>query len=120
MVVALDGSLEELDDSVKRLLEAGRQAAGDALTVVVAGTGSVRAEDPFPVAQVENRAEGAVGANAVEAAAVGGLFLNQDVLAQEGLSRDRVLQAFRELELNGRPLFADAFPGLAVSLARYC
>jgi hypothetical protein len=120
MVVALDGSVADLDDAVTRLLEAGREVAGDALTVVIAGTGSVRADDPFPVARVENRVEGTVGANAVEATALGGLFLNQPVLAEEGLSRDRVLQAFRELRVDGRSLFADAFPGLAVSLARYC
>jgi hypothetical protein len=120
MVVALDGSVEDVDDALAGLVETGREVAGDTLTVVIAGTGSVRAEDPFPVAQVENRVEGTVGANVVEATALGGLFLNQEVLAQEGLSRDRVLQAFRELEVDGRPLFADAFPGLAVSLARYC
>jgi hypothetical protein len=120
MVVALDGSVEDVDDALAGLVETGREVAGDTLTVVIAGTGSVRAEDPFPVAQVENRVEGTVGANVVEATALGGLFLDQEVLAQEGLSRDRVLQALRELEVDGRPLFADAFPGLAVSLARYC
>jgi hypothetical protein len=120
MVVALDGSMADVDSSVERLVEAGRDVAGDALTVVIAGTGSVRADDPFPVAQVENHVEGTVGANAVEATALGGLFLNQSVLAEEGLSRDRVLQAFRDLRVDGRSLFADAFPGLAVSLARYC
>jgi hypothetical protein len=120
MVVAIEGSVEDMDDALAGLVETGREVAGDALTVVIAGTGSVRADDPFPVAQVENRVEGAVGANVVEATALGGLFLNQEVLAQEGISRDGVLQAFRELQVDGRPLFADAFPGLAVSLARYC
>jgi hypothetical protein len=120
MVVALDGSPVELDRAMARLLEAGREVAGDALTVVVTGTGSVRADDPVPASEVENRVEATVGSDAVEATALGGLFLSQSVLAEEGLSRDRVLQAFRDLRVDGRSLFADAFPGLAVSLARYC
>jgi Type I phosphodiesterase / nucleotide pyrophosphatase len=120
LVVALDGSVADMDHALTRLLEAGREAAGEALTVVVVGTGSVRADDPFPVTEVESRVEEAVGADAVEGTAMGGLFLNQGVLAEEGLSRDRVLQAFQGLRVDGRALFADAFPGLAVSLARYC
>jgi hypothetical protein len=120
LVVALDGSQIDTDDAVMRLLETGREIAGDALTVVVVGTGSVRADDALPVTEVESRVEEAVGADAVEATALGGLFLNQEVLAEEGLSRDRVLQAFRGVRADGRAMFADAFPGLAVSLGMYC
>ena len=56
----------------------------------------------------------------VEATAVGGLFLDQGVLAEAGLSKDVAVRAGLSVRAGGEPLLADAFPGIAVTLARYC
>lgn len=62
-----------------------------------------------------------VGADVIEATAVGGLFLSQEAVAESGLTRDAVLRALIGMEAPGDgPLFADAFSSVAVSLARYC
>jgi Type I phosphodiesterase / nucleotide pyrophosphatase len=120
LVVAVSHSIVEDDRGLARLLDAARRAAGGALTVVVAGTGSPTADDPISSTLVENDVETTVGANVVEDDAVGGFFLNQTVLAEAGLSDDDVIQSVLDVRAGGAPLFADAFPGIAVSLARYC
>jgi hypothetical protein len=56
----------------------------------------------------------------VEAAVPGGLFLDQDVLASDGLSSGAVVGPMLGMTDRGRKVFADAFPGFAVSFARYC
>ncbi|HWL65957.1 MAG TPA: hypothetical protein VNP73_08285 [Actinomycetota bacterium] len=59
-------------------------------------------------------------ADVVEASVAGGFFLDQDALAQEEISRQEVIAALRSTEIGGEPVFADAFPGFAVALARFC
>ena len=56
----------------------------------------------------------------VEAAVPGGLFLDQDVLAADGLSSGAVVGPMLGMTEGGRKVFTDAFPGFAVSFARYC
>jgi hypothetical protein len=57
----------------------------------------------------------------VEATAIGGIFLDQEAMAESGLTRDSVLRALTAIEAPGDgPLFVDAFSSVAVSLARYC
>ena len=51
----------------------------------------------------------------------GGLFLDQDVLAADGLSSAAAVRPMLGMrDGDGRTVFADAFPGFAVSFARYC
>jgi hypothetical protein len=119
IVVAVDRNRAD-ERAMARLLEAARGAAGDALTVVVAGTGSPEADDPTPASLVENGVEDAADANVVEEDAVGGLFLNQSVLSETGLSDDEAVRGLLGIREADGPLFADAFPGIAVSLGRYC
>jgi hypothetical protein len=70
---------------------------------------------------LSNKLEVELGTDVVEASAVGGLFIDQDVLAQNKISEDEVVRRLRALEtVDGRPILADAFTGIAVSFARYC
>lgn len=122
LAVVLDEGVPGSDGVLDELVELARRAAGDDLTVVVAGTGSPpRAGEPVGAASVEAHIETRVGADVVEATAVGGIFLDQEAMAESGLTRDAVLRALIDMEASGDgPLFADAFSSVAVSLARYC
>ena len=120
LVVATDDSLGRADRALGSLVDEARRAAGGSLTVVVAGTGSARAGRVVSATSVERRVERSVGSNVVEATALGGLFLDQHVLARAGLSKDVALRALLDLRAGGRPVMADAFPAIAVSLVRYC
>jgi hypothetical protein len=50
----------------------------------------------------------------------GGLFVDQGTLTEEDLTEDEIVTAVRDMRRNGARVFADAFPSLAVSFARYC
>jgi hypothetical protein len=53
--------------------------------------------------------------------ALGGLFLDQRALVDTGVTAEDVLRELRALPARGGArLLADAFPGIAVTLARYC
>jgi hypothetical protein len=57
----------------------------------------------------------------VQAAVPGGLFLDQAVLESSGVSSSAAVDAMTQMRApDGEKLFADAFPGFAVSFARYC
>jgi hypothetical protein len=123
LAVALPYGAASANTAVDILVDMATKAVGeDHLTVVVVGTGSSpRGGNPLRPPRVENMLAGTLGADLVEAAAVGGLFVDHDALAEASASRQDVVDALRRLRTpDGRPLFADSFPGLAVSLARYC
>jgi hypothetical protein len=122
LAVVLPEGIGSEDPTLGGLIDLARDTVGDELTVVVAGTGSPpRAGEPVGAASVEADIEAVVGADVVEATAVGGLFLDQEALAESGLTRDTVLRALIDMEApGGGPLFTDAFSSVAVSLARYC
>jgi hypothetical protein len=122
LAVALPYGVAAADSMVGGLVDMAREAVGDDLTVVVAGTGSSpRGGDPLRPPVLEDMVESELGADLVEATAVGGLFLDQDALGKAGASRQDVVQALLRLRApEGEPLFADAFTSVAVSLARYC
>lgn len=126
MVVALEGSLRDMDAGLGRVLGAARQVAGDSLTVVVTATGSLAPdedEDSLDASQIVQQVESSVGASqpVVEAAAPGGLYLDQRTLAKLSIPEDDVLAALKAVKADdGTRLFGDAFPAIAVSFARYC
>jgi hypothetical protein len=122
LVVVLPEGVGSADAALAELIRLARGTVGDDLTVVVAGTGSPpRAGEPVGAASVEADIETVVGGDVVEATAVGGLYLDQEAMAEAGLTRDEVLRALIDLEApGGGPLFGDAFSSVAVSLARYC
>jgi hypothetical protein len=121
LAVAMEGPVASLDRALGRLVAAADRASGGEAAVVVAGTGSV---DPGPGAvqarEVERSIESELGV-VVEATAVGGLFLDQEATARLDVSDDRVVAAARDLKApGGGRLFADVFPQIAVTFARYC
>lgn len=123
LAVAMEGSPASLDVALGRLLESAGKATTASTLVVVTATGSTSPSQPegVPVDSVERDVERAVGAGVIEATAVGGFFLDQEALTRTGLTDDRVVDALRDIEgPGGAPLFADVFPQVAVTFAKYC
>jgi hypothetical protein len=57
----------------------------------------------------------------VAATVAGGLFLDQGVLAERGITGQVVVDALLSAEtLEGERMVTDAFQGFAVSFSRYC
>ena len=98
------------------------RAAVPATTVVVTATGARSSDGTLSGADVAQHVDANVRSSSpiVEAAVPGGLFLDQDVLAADGLSSGAVVGPMLGMTEGGRKVFADAFPGFAVSFARYC
>jgi phage tail tape-measure protein len=116
-----------MDASLRAIVDAATRASGGSVTVVVAGTGSASAAntgtgstDPSQlISTVEQHVKGTQPV--VQAAVAGGLFLDRQTLASEGISSQTVVQALLGLKApQGGPLLADAFPGFAISFAKYC
>ncbi|HVL64977.1 MAG TPA: hypothetical protein VM573_07395 [Actinomycetota bacterium] len=115
LAVALDGATPS---DLARIERAARRAArGRALVVTVwvppaEGTG-------IPAARVARHVEGRLGP-VVEEVAAGGLFVDSEAASEAGITEQQVARTLREMRIDGRPVFADAFPGIAVELGRYC
>ena len=121
LAVALAGDADFMDEQVGRIARLVERRASEAALVVTA-TGGHPATRDFSASAVQRELERAVpgAADAVEAMAPGGIFLDQQALGGN-ITEDDVLKALRALEgADGRPLLADAFPAIAVSFARYC
>ena len=94
-----------------------------ATTVVLAATGARSSAGAVTASDVADHVNSNVRSSAPVVAAVtpGGLFLDQDVLAADGLSSVAAVRPMLGMrDGDGRTVFADAFPGFAVSFARYC
>jgi hypothetical protein len=125
LAVVMQGSVAQLDEDLRRIVHAADGAAGGDVAIAVAGTGEAATDAPHAVALARVLApiESAVigDASAVEAAVPGGVFLDQDALAQANVSSNAAVAALRsETASDGGPLMADAFPSFAVSFGRYC
>jgi hypothetical protein len=91
-----------------------------ATTFVLAGTGQTAANADATGA-IADDVDAAIGARVVSATVAGGLFLDQDVMAANDVTSDDVVRAMDAIEAtDGTPLFADAYPGFAISFSRYC
>ena len=120
LAVVMRGSIARMDRGLRQLVSAAEDATGGRVLVVVTATGPIE-RDGVPATAVEAEVERRVGSDVIQATAAGGLFVDQDVLASTGGSDDRVVRALRSLrDPDGAPLFADVFPQVAVSFARYC
>ena len=92
-------------------------------TVVVTATGSTGAERgaAMQATEVAHAVDAAIGAPVVERVGSSGLFLDQRVVADRGISTQRVVDVMvAEPGPDGSALFADAFPAFAVAFGRYC
>ena len=122
LAVVLDGQAEGLDRELGRVVAAARKVSGDDVTVAVAGTGSRHASDIEGARLVKAIERGVPGTtDVVDEVVAGGIYLDQEALAEANITDDDVLNPIRSLRgPDGTRLFADAFPGIAVSFARYC
>jgi hypothetical protein len=120
LAVVMRGSVAAMDQALREVVSTAEAVTGGRVLVVVTATGPV---EPAGVAadQVEADVEQQLGTDVIEATATGGFFVDQDVLASTGRSDDRVVEVLRSLRgPNGEPLFADVFPQVALTFARYC
>jgi hypothetical protein len=115
-----------MDRQLKQIVSLAQRASGGSLTVVVAGTGSTTdtsSRAAVPLDRVLAPVEAAVpGSTPVIAGTVaGGIFLDQDTLAQANVSSNVAVQALQnERAPGGGDLMADAYPSFAVSFGMYC
>ena len=122
LAVALEGSVSAMDGAVDHLVRsAGRAAGGSALLVVTATGATDRSPGgSLPASDVEGQVEELAGP-VIEATALGGLFLDQSTLAETGITEDQVVRAVRAVAGSpGQAVFADTFPAIALTFARYC
>jgi hypothetical protein len=123
LAVVLQDSIGRMDRALGHLVAAAFEAADGSAAVVVTATGSAR-KPPGPSmssTRVEARVERDVGRAVVEATTLGGMFLDQQLLAESGTTEDRVVRALREMKpREGGRLMADVFSGIAVTFAEYC
>jgi hypothetical protein len=125
--VVQHGPLEKLDESLGRIVNAAQRVSNASVAVVVSATGDADADastgTPVKASMVVRQLERAIpGRTAlIEAATPGQLFLDQKALARQRVSDDAVMKPLLELASpSGKPLMADAFPGIAVTFGKYC
>ncbi len=115
--VVLAGS--DADAQTRAIVGAVRNAVPDATFVVTASGRTGRSDGSG--AAVGRRVDGAIGSPVVAAVVPGGLFLDQAVMAANDITSDDVVRAMDAMTApDGTPLFADAYPGFAISFSRYC
>ena len=121
LAVAVDGPAASFARALETIVPAVRGAV-PATTVVLAATGVRSPPGAVGASEVADHVDAGVRSSApvVEALTPGGLFLDQDVLAADGLSSQAAVGPLLDMRDSGRMVFADAFPGFAVSFARYC
>jgi hypothetical protein len=121
LAVVVGGPASAFAQALRTIVPSVR-AAVPATTVVVTATGVRSGQNALTASAVVDHVNANVRSSGpiVEAAVPGGLFLDQDVLAADGLSSGAVVAPMLGMTDGGRKVFADAFPGFAVSFARYC
>ena len=116
--VVLSGTTERMDRDTGRIVESVMRRVPDT-TFVLTATGDADGGGLSP--DVAASVDRAVGSPVVARALAGGLFLDQAVMAANDITSDDVVRAMDAMEASdGTPLFADAYPGFAISFSRYC
>jgi hypothetical protein len=120
LAVAMEGPPARLDRALGELTRLAGVAQGGQAAIVLTATGAVTSEPRVDAAEVVANLRAELGP-VVEAAAVGGLFLDSQAMEAAGVTDDRIVRAARLLvRPGGGSLFHDVFPQIAVTFARYC
>lgn len=117
-----EGPIDELDDELGRVIaQADSRSDGSLLVALTAMGPPSGPDDGLPATRVIRRLERSIqGPDLVEAVGLGDFYLDQEVLARRNLSDDVVLRSLFEFEHQGRDVFADVFPAIAITFGRYC
>jgi hypothetical protein len=122
LAVVLDDTVAHDDAATRAILRAARSVSRDSVLTIVTGTGSLEPNAPHVISasRIVQEVERESGAGQiVDFAGPGGLYLEQAKGVQ--VSAGAVATALKQLTGPGdRPIIADAFPGFAVALARFC
>jgi hypothetical protein len=122
--VVLDGSVASMDRRTRAVVGVVRETGATAAFALTATGSFSGASAPTDATRVASQVDRTVTAKQpiVAAEVPGGLFLDQTVLAESGLSSNAAVEAMLQMQspTGDEKLFADAFPGFAVSFARYC
>ena len=120
LAVAMEGPPARLDRALGELTRLAGGAHGGPAAIVVTATGAATSEPGVDAAEVVANLRAELGP-VVEAAAVGGLFLDGQAMEAAGVTDDRIVRTMRRLAgPGGGSLFHDVFPQIAVTFARYC
>jgi hypothetical protein len=119
LAIALNGEIGRIDKALKRIVNAAVRVSEGSVAIAVVGTGSDATGD-LDGAAIASDVDAGAGEPLVEAAVPGGLFVDQKMLAELELSEDVVIDEMARLTGPEGRLFADVFPAIAVSFARYC
>jgi hypothetical protein len=123
IAVTLQGAPAVMDAELGAIAKVvGRSERAPLIVVTATGSTASSPEDGLTGRAVTAWVDRAFspGAPVVEAATPGGLFLDQSVLARESITEDEVMGRLAAMARSGREVFADVFPAIAVSFARYC
>jgi hypothetical protein len=119
--IVMRGDLEEVDAALADVHEAALAAAADSVTVAIVAVDGASLESPsVSWRRVARSVERSVGATVVEGAAAGGLFTDQEVLAQKEIPEETIVDAMKSLRIDGQGLFVDVFSAISISFERYC
>jgi hypothetical protein len=121
-VVVMEGRPRNLDRALAGVVAAAEDASSGHLTTVVTATGDAATPLALRAADVRAMLEEAIDAPepVIDAAVPGGLFLDQQAVARQGVTDDQVVTALGDFRARRRPVFGDAFSAVAVSFSRYC
>ncbi|HEX6263568.1 MAG TPA: hypothetical protein VF097_12050, partial [Actinomycetota bacterium] len=117
LAVVMHDRVPAMDRALQRIV----QAVPPSTAIVVTSTGPLTTQEAMDADRIRAEVEGASAAGLTEAVAVGGLFLDQDVLVEGDASQEDAIRALRGIRAtSGGPMFADVFGGRAVEFGRYC
>jgi len=119
LAISLDGEIGRMDRALRRIVNAAVRVSDGSLAIAVVGTGSETTGD-LDGAAIASDVDAGTGEPLVEAAVPGGLFVDQEMLAELEVSEDVVIDEMTRLTGPGGRVFADVFPAIAVSFASYC
>ncbi len=122
LAVVLNGPAQRMDSATSTIVASVERAVPDSTFVLTAtGPTYAAAATGTTATSLMRRINAELGAAVIAAATPGGYFLDTAAMAANDITSDDVVrQMDASTGADGVPLFADAYPGFAVSFSRYC